>query len=156
MKQTNELTAKEVNCDDSKWKKVTLPYAWNQDEAYSRSCDSLTTGVVWYRKHFELSEEQVNNTKLILEFEGARMLAEVYVNGKYAGRSENGVMAFGIDITDKVKAGENVIAVKTDNDWQYRERAKGSDGQERNAKFQWHDHNFYANYGGLPKVLPCM
>lgn len=151
LKQTDEASAKSEDCDDKEWKMVTLPYAWNQEEAFSRSCDSLSTGVVWYRKHFNLSAEQVSNTKLILEFEGARMLAEVYVNGKYAGRSENGVMAFGIDITEKVKAGENVIAVKTDNDWQYRERAKGSDGQERNAKFQWHDHNFYANYGGLPK-----
>ncbi len=150
-KQTTDMMAKAADYNDENWKKVTLPYAWNQDEAYSRSCDSLSTGIVWYRKHFTLSTEQVADRKLFLEFEGARMLAEVYVNGKYCGRSENGVMAFGIDITDAVKVGENTIAVKTDNDWQFRERAKGSDGQERNTKFQWHDHNFYANYGGLPK-----
>lgn len=151
LQQTDNDAAKAADFADGDWKQVTLPYAWNQDEAFSRTCDSLSTGTVWYRKHFSLSAEQVKDTKLILEFEGARMLAEVYVNGNYCGRSENGVMAFGIDITKNVVAGENVIAVKTNNDWQYRERAKGSDGESRNAKFQWHDHNFYANYGGLPK-----
>lgn len=153
LKLVDDEAAKTAEYDDTDWKQVTLPYAWNQDEAFSRSCDSLSTGIVWYRKHFELSKEQVRDTKLILEFEGARMLAEVYVNGKYCGRSENGVMAFGIDISRYAKAGKNVIAVKTNNDWQYRERAKGSDGRGRNAKFQWHDHNFYANYGGLPKGI---
>lgn len=153
LKQIDNDAAKAADYNDADWKQVTLPYAWNQDEAFSRSCDSLSTGVVWYRKHFALTENQVKDKKLLLEFEGARMLAEVYVNGSYCGRSENGVMAFGIDITKYVKAGQNVIAVKTDNDWQYRERAKGSDGESRNAKFQWHDHNFYANYGGLPKGI---
>ncbi len=151
LKQIDNNAVKAPNHDDADWKNVTLPYAWNQEEAFSRTCDSLSTGIVWYRKHFELTEDQVKDKKLILEFEGARMLAEVYLNDRYVGRSENGVMAFGIDISQYAKAGKNVIAVKTNNDWQYRERSKGSDGKERNAKFQWHDHNFYANYGGLPK-----
>src|SRR5262249_36769231 len=59
---------------------------------------------------------------------------------------ENGVMAFGFDVTDRVKwaPAENVIAARIDNSWDYRERATGS-------TFQWNDRNFYANYGGINK-----
>src|SRR5262245_49433174 len=55
-------------------------------------------------------------------------------------------MAFGFDITGAVKSGneENVIAVRTDNSWDYKERAT-------NVKFQWEDKNFNANYGGICK-----
>lgn len=59
---------------------------------------------------------------------------------------ENGVMAFGFDITDVAKFGneENIISARIDNDWNYREKAT-------NTKFQWEDKNFNANYGGINK-----
>jgi hypothetical protein len=53
-------------------------------------------------------------------------------------------MAFGFDITPYVKEGENVIAVRCDNNWKYRDRVLDS-------RYQWNDNNFNANYGGLPK-----
>ena len=55
-------------------------------------------------------------------------------------------MAFGFDISDVVNFGdaENVIAVRIDNSWDYREKAT-------NSKFQWEDKNFNANYGGITK-----
>ena len=53
-------------------------------------------------------------------------------------------MAVGFDLTPHIKEGENVIAVRTDNDWMYREEGT-------NSKFQWNDRNFNANYGGIPK-----
>src|SRR5690606_1077805 len=62
------------------------------------------------------------------------------------GLSENGVMAFGFDITSALKAGDNVIAVRVDNDWAYRERAT-------HTPYQWSDKNFYANYGGINKSV---
>src|SRR5665213_557704 len=40
--------------DDSNWKPVTLPYAWNEDSAFKVSIQNLPTGVAWYRKHFQL------------------------------------------------------------------------------------------------------
>lgn len=143
--------ASSVNFNDSDWKQVTLPYAWNQDEAFSRPLPDLSNGISWYRKSFSLTPEQANDKKLFLEFEGARMTADVYVNGVFAGRSENGVMAFGIDISNFVKPGINTVAVKTDNSWDILEQAPQEDGTPRNTRYQWHDRNFYANYGGLPK-----
>jgi beta-galactosidase len=130
--------------DDSAWKPVTLPYAWNEDEAFKLDIHSLSTGVAWYRKHFQLPKSD-EGSKVFLEFEGVRQAGEFYINGVHIGRHENGVMAVGFDITNLVRFGrENVVAVRTDNDWDYGEKATGQ-------KYQWADRNFNANYGGIPK-----
>nr|WP_321408222.1 sugar-binding domain-containing protein [uncultured Carboxylicivirga sp.] len=130
---------------DKTWKEVTLPYAWNQEEAFKKSIHDLSTGIAWYRKHFRMPKT-TKGKKVFVEFEGVRQGGDFYINGHYLGYHENGVMAVGFDITDYLNYGtnENVIAVKTDNDWKYRERDTGSG-------FQWNNDNFNANYGGIPK-----
>src|SRR5262249_21142255 len=75
---------------------------------------------------------------------GIRQGGDFYLNGKLIGRSENGAMAFGFDISDALVPGENVIAARVDNSWNYKERSTGS-------AFEWNDRNFYANYGGINK-----
>ncbi len=130
--------------NDASWKNVTLPYAWNEDDAFKKDIAELSTGIAWYRKHFKIPAS-VKGQKVFLEFEGIRQAGEFYLNGKSIGIHENGVMAFGFDITDGAKFGDdNVIAVRTDNSWDYREKAT-------NSKFQWEDKNFNANYGGITK-----
>ena len=129
--------------DDSQWKQVTLPRAWNEDDAFSKDIVDHSTGVAWYRKHFTLPKGATGK-KVFLEFEGARQAAEVYVNGKRVGMHENGINAFGFDISAALVAGDNVVAVRTDNSWEYRE-------QSSKQRYQWSDKNFNANYGGLPK-----
>ena len=110
--------------NDASWKNVTLPYAWNEDEAFKKDIKDLSTGIAWYRKHFKLPAS-AKGQKVFLEFEGIRQAGDFYVNGKHVGMHENGVMAFGFDVTDLVKFGneENVIAARIDNDWNYREKA---------------------------------
>jgi beta-galactosidase len=131
--------------DDASWKPVTLPYAWNEDSAFKVSIEKLPTGIAWYRKHFRMPASAAGQ-RVVIEFEGIRMAGDVYLNGEMIGRHENGVSAFGFDITDRVKAApaENVIAVRTDNSFKYKEAATG-------VTFRWNDSNFYANYGGISK-----
>ncbi len=135
----------EFDDKDKDWKQVTLPYAWNENEAFKVDIHDLSTGIAWYRKHFVIPAEHADK-KIFLEFEGVRQGGEFYLNGEYIGRHENGAMAVGFDITALVKRapGENVIAVRIDNRWDYREKAT-------NSRFQWSDKNFNANYGGIPK-----
>ncbi|NDW19780.1 DUF4982 domain-containing protein [Dysgonomonas sp. 216] len=129
---------------DKDWKKITLPHAFNEDEAFKVSIKDMTDTISWYRKHFKLPKT-AKGKKVFIEFEGVRMGADVWLNGKHVGLHENGVMAFGLDLTPYLNfGGENVIAVRCDNDWKYKERATGS-------RFQWNDSNFNANYGGIPK-----
>lgn len=137
--------AGKADFDDSQWKSVTLPYAWNEDEAFKKDIKDLSTGIAWYRKSFVLPEHAADG-KVFLGFEGVRHGGEFYVNGTLVGLHENGVMAVGLDISDLVKPYPqmNVVAVRTDNAWDYRERFY-------NQRYQWNDKNFNANYGGIPK-----
>ncbi len=150
-------TAATPRFDDRNWHAVNLPAAWNEDEAFKVSIDKLSDSVVWYRKHFKIPAEN-KGQKVFIEFEGARQGAVVWINGKRKGMSENGVMAFGFDLTDEIDFGkDNVIAVRTDNSWNYHERGDSLPEEERNSPFQWNHRSFNANYGGLPKnvILHC-
>lgn len=136
--------AESVSYSDTGWKSVTLPHAFNEDEAFKLNIKDLTDTIVWYRKHFHLPAD-AKGRKVFIEFEGARQGIDLYVNGHLVGQHENGVMAFGFDLTALVKPGkENVIAARIDNNWDYAEKATG-------VKYQWSNRNFNANYGGLPK-----
>jgi len=142
---------------------VTLPRAWNEDYAFKVPIAKLPDDTVRYAKTF-VAPKQWKNKKIFIEFEGARQAAEVFLNGNRLGLHENGVMAFGFDLTPYVKIGkENVLEVLTDNSWSYKERGASTEGEvtvDGNslpnntllpASFQWNNKNFNANYGGLPK-----
>ena len=129
--------------DDTRWQRVTLPYAFNGDEAFKKDIVDLTDTICWYRKTFTLGATDVSG-KVFIEFEGVRQGADFYLNGHHLGFSENGVMACGFDLTPYIKEGENVLAVRCDNSWTYRDRVL-------NSRYQWNDRNFNANYGGIPK-----
>jgi beta-galactosidase len=129
--------------DDADWKPITLPHAYNEDDAFRVDIAELPNGVSWYRKHFTLGDD-VAGRLVFLEFQGVRLAGEVWVNGQKVAFSEDGVMAFGADVSAVVRPGVNVVAVRCDSSWGYKERATGS-------SFQWNDRNFYANYGGINK-----
>jgi beta-galactosidase len=137
--------ASRAGFDDSDWKSVTLPHAWNEDAAFRVAIHKLPTGTAWYRKHFKLPASSAGK-KIFLEFEGVRQGGEFYLNGHPLGRHENGVMAVGFDVSEFLNppTEENVLAVRTDNAWDYREKST-------NQRFQWNDRNFNANYGGIVK-----
>jgi beta-galactosidase/beta-glucuronidase len=127
-----------------KTKNVTLPYAWNQSEAFKVHIEKLSTDTVRYTKVFKVPSAW-RGKKVFIEFEGARQCAVVFLNGRQIAMHENGVMAFGVDLTQHLVFGkENRLEVLTDNDWKYKEKSTRS-------SFQWNDKNFNANYGGLPK-----
>ena len=138
--------------DDSRWQQLTLPYAFNGDEAFRKDIVDQTDTIVWYRKKFSLTSHLSPLTphpspltsKIFIEFEGVRQGADFYLNGHHLGYSENGVMACGFDLTPYIQEGENVLAVRCDNSWTYRSR-------QYDSRYQWNDRNFNANYGGIPK-----
>lgn len=142
---------------------VTLPRAWNEDYAFRVGIASLPDDTCRYVKSFRVPREW-EGRRVFIEFEGARQSAEVWLNGRYVGLHQNGVMAFGFDLTPYiVYDGDNRLEVLTDNDWAYRERGVSTDGEavaDGNglphnallpATYQWNNKNFNMNMGGLPK-----
>jgi beta-galactosidase len=145
LKSGDFMEAKNNSFNDENWESVTLPHAYNQKEAFKKSIENLTTGIVWYRKQFQLPRG-ISDKKIFLEFEGIRQGGVIYINETKVGLHENGVMAFGLDISEFIKPYpfQNVVALRIDNDWQYKEQKTGT-------TFQWNNNNFNANYGGIPK-----
>ena len=141
--------AETVGFDDSKWADVSAPHTYNDVDSYTSLISHsggdrhAWTGITWYRKHFKLPAT-AKDGKVFLEFEGLKQAGRFWVNGKSAGKFENGVTACGLDLTGFVKFGdeENVIAVKVDNSNDYQEEATGTG-------YEWMGRAFNPNYGGL-------
>ena len=135
--------------DDSKWSTISLPHTFNDVDSFrgliSHGGGDRGTykGLSWYRKHFKLPAE-LTGRRLFLEFEGMRQAGDIFLNDKAIGLCENGITAYGIEITDAVQLGgqENVLAVKVDNRTNYQERATGT-------TFEWNANDFNPDFGGI-------
>ena len=141
--------AEQVVFDDSKWSDISAPHTYNDVDSYTALISHsggdrrAWTGIAWYRKHFKLPAG-AKDGKVFLEFEGLKQAGRFWVNGKFAGKYENGVTPVGLDLTGLVNFGDtdNVIAVKVDNSNDYKEEATGTE-------FEWMGRAFNPNYGGL-------
>ena len=73
-----------------------------------------------------------------------RQAGDIFLNGKQVGLYENGVTAYGVDISDAVHFGdeENVLAVQVDN------RTNYPSAPARPA-FQWNANDFNPDHGGI-------
>ncbi|MBX3380985.1 MAG: beta galactosidase jelly roll domain-containing protein, partial [Phycisphaeraceae bacterium] len=98
--------------DDSSWQKVTLPHTWNAQDA--QSGPNYYRGPGWYRKRITLNENDLARINY-LRFEGASIVADVYMNGQKLGQHRGAFGAFCFNATPAQQFGENVIAVRVDN-----------------------------------------
>ncbi len=88
---------------DHGWQAVALPHSF---DGYR--------GAAWYRRSLHLSRVR-NGRRHYLEFDGALLVAEAWVNGQRAGRHAGGFARFRFDITDLLQEGGNDIVVRVDN-----------------------------------------
>ena len=71
-------------------------------------------GTGWYKKTITPSAD-LKGKRLLLDFEGIMLTADVYLNGERIGGTDYGYVGFDIDITKKLKYGEaNEILVKAE------------------------------------------
>lgn len=92
---------------------VSLPHTWNAVDGQDGGNDYYR-GTCWYVK--ELDRPSMNDSdRVYLEFCGAAMTCEVYVNGEKLTRHEGGYSTFRVDITEKLQD-KNIIAVSVNNE----------------------------------------
>jgi len=135
--------------DDSAWATISTPHTFNDVDSFRQIIShsggdrGAYKGIAWYRKHFKLPAKLAGD-KIFLEFEGMRQAGDIFLNGKEIGLYENGVTAYGLDISGAVHFGsqENVLAVKVDNRTDYQERATGT-------PFEWNANDFNPDHGGI-------
>ena len=71
-------------------------------------------GTGWYRKTITL-DASMKGKRVILDFEGIMLTGDVYLNGEHVGGTDYGYVGFEIDITNKLKYGQqNEILVKAE------------------------------------------
>ncbi len=120
------------------FREVTLPHDWAMD--YPLLEDAPTgggggfgaSGIGWYRKHVDM-KKPAESEKVELYFEGIYMDSSVYVNGEYAGGHGYGYSSFYVDITDYLRDGDNLIAVRVNNSLQPNSRWYSGSGIYRDV-----------------------
>ena len=99
--------------DDAKWNDANLPHSFSMPYF---AADRFYVGYGWYRKHFD-APKAWSGKRVNLEFDGVFQVAEIFVNGKRIGEHKGGYVGFTFDITDAIKTGDNVVAVRVNNIW---------------------------------------
>ena len=108
-----------VDYDDSGWRTLNVPHDWAREGNFyvgnpsGAGGGALPGGIGWYRKMFEV--RSMKEDRYYLEFDGVYMNSTVYVNGQKVGFRPYGYSSFEYDITECLKEGRNIIAVKVDN-----------------------------------------
>ena len=123
--------------DTAGWETVTVPHDWAIKGPFDKQIDIQIVrveqdlekvalertgrtgalphiGVGWYRKSFTLPEFK-KGKKALLAFDGAMSDAHVFVNGKEVGNWPFGYNYFYFDISEYLKDGENLLAVRLEN-----------------------------------------
>ena len=145
----------DVDYNDSHWRKLSLPHDWAIEGDFYAGNPSgagggaLPGGVGWYRKTFSipLTPSQDGGTSCFIEFDGVYMNSTVYVNGQKVGFRPYGYSSFEYDITDYLKKGENVIAVRVDNSDQPNSRWYSGCGIYRHVWLTQTEHTHVAHWG---------
>jgi len=109
--------------NDTLWSSVGLPHSF--DIPYF-GWDDFYIGYGWYRKHFTVSTNWMGN-RVFLEFEAAFQDAQIYVNGQLVGEHLGGYTGFSYDITTNLVVGDNVVAVRLNNNWNPQLPPRGGD-----------------------------
>jgi len=98
--------------DDSQWAAVTVPHTWNAADGADGGGD-YRRDVGWYRTRLAVPP---GAHRTYLQFDGANLVADVYVDGRRAGHHEGGYSGFRVDVTGLVRPGRPaVVAVAVDN-----------------------------------------
>jgi beta-galactosidase len=110
----DEPRASDPAFDDSAWQAIDLPHTWNGLDGQDGG-GNYHRGPGWYRRHYT-PDAALGGRQLYLQFDGACLKADVYLNGVFVGSHTGGFARFRFDVTRALRVGaDNVIAVRVDN-----------------------------------------
>jgi hypothetical protein len=112
-KRADVTGAEATAFSDSSWGNVGLPHSFGLPYFASTK---FYVGYGWYRKHFTVPASW-SGKSVFLEFQAAFDQAQIYINGKQVGQHIGGYNGFSIDITSAITTGDNVVAVRLNNNW---------------------------------------
>ena len=111
------------NLNTGDWELVHLPHSFSLPYFLS---SEFYTGYGWYRKALEIPPAW-EQKRISIEFEGAFQEAEIFINGNRIGTHCGGYVGFQFDLTDSLKPGTNLIAVRLNNVWRAHQAPRAGD-----------------------------
>ena len=94
------------------WESISLPHT---PKIEPKIVNDQWQGDAWYKKSISYHREW-DGKKVILDFEAAMNVAEVWLNGEKVAHHLGGYLPFSVDLTGKLKtADENLLYVRLDN-----------------------------------------
>ena len=90
---------------EGKWEQVKIPHYVGPDGRWN----------AFYRTELYI-EKKEGGKYYLFDFEAVDYIAEVYVNGRMAGRHEGFFAPFSVNITDYIHEGKNILLVVVKND----------------------------------------
>jgi beta-glucuronidase len=93
--------------------RLDVPSDWNSQLPELKYYE----GTVWYARRFDAPPPRYgkDGERLFLYFGAVSYRCRVYLNGEEIGRHEGGFTPFQFDVTDKVKATDNFLALEVNN-----------------------------------------
>ena len=125
--------------------KIQVPFTY--ETKLSGIQDETCHNQIWYERSITVNQEELNEHRLLIHFEGSDFCTKLWVNGQYAGEHKGGYSRFSFDITNMVKAGENTLTVKVEDSF---------DTQQPRGKQRWLNENFgcwYVQTTGIWKTV---
>ncbi|WP_370680246.1 glycoside hydrolase family 2 TIM barrel-domain containing protein [Comamonas sp. GB3 AK4-5] len=122
--QDDALTdAQALASDAAAWSAVTLPHTWNAIDAAkieqtTPASVGYKRGLGWYRLEIDVpvSGALASAATRWLQFDGASLVTDVWLNGEKLGQHKGGFTRFRYDVSSKLRPGQrNVLLVKADN-----------------------------------------
>jgi beta-galactosidase len=92
--------------------KISLPHTWNAIDGQDGGND-YHRGTCWYRYEFPKPDLK-KDERIFIEFMGAAMTAEVFLNGKSLTVHEGGYSTFRVELTEHILP-DNILVVAVDN-----------------------------------------
>jgi beta-galactosidase len=102
---------------DPGWQPVALPHTWNRIGGHAEKAPGSndSRGQGWYRLDFDAPASTAAPRRSWLQFDGASIVTDVWLNGTKVGTHRGGVAGFRFDVSRQLRAGQNRLLVRTDN-----------------------------------------
>jgi beta-galactosidase len=156
----DQKSAEKISFDDSNWRILDLPHDWSiegkydENEPTGSSGGYLPTGIGWYRRSIEISENDLKK-KIFIEFDGIYMNSDVWINEHHLGNYPFGYSSFHYELTPYLKTGKNIIAVRVDNSLQPNTRWYSGSGIYRHV-WLTKKHPLHIAYWGVYVTTPVV
>ena len=111
--------------------KIVVPFTYETE--LSGIKDESVHYIVWYNRKINIAREKLQNSKVILNFEGSDYKTKVWINGKYVGENIGAYSRFSFDIEKYAIEGENDITIKVEDSLSQEQPR----GKQRYKKESW-------------------